>query len=81
MISVLIPAHNKAGEINKLQELSSLRGLVHRRKASSDGIREIVQESASRNRKLIVTLSNTLTGMSGNMKQGLAAATRCSGIH
>jgi glycosyltransferase involved in cell wall biosynthesis len=49
MISVVIPAHNEAGEIVKLlQEFSSFHGLelVVAEDASTDGTTEIVQEFA-----------------------------------
>jgi dolichyl-phosphate beta-glucosyltransferase len=78
MISVVIPAHNEAGEIVKLlQEFSSFHGLelVVAEDASTDGTTEIVQEFASRNRNVILTRSSTLTGKGGAIKRGLEAAT------
>jgi glycosyltransferase involved in cell wall biosynthesis len=78
MISVVIPAHNEAGEIGKLlQEFSSFNGLelVVAEDASTDGTPEIVREFASRNRNVILTCSRTLTGKGGAIKRGLAAAT------
>ena len=51
MISVVIPAHNEAGEIVKLlQEFRSFHGLelIVAEDASTDGTPEIVQEFASR---------------------------------
>jgi len=78
MISVVIPAHNEAGEIYKLlQEFSSFEGLqlVVAEDASTDGTPEIVQEFAARNRNVILTRSTTLTGKGGAIKRGLAAAT------
>jgi dolichyl-phosphate beta-glucosyltransferase len=78
MISVVIPAYNEAGEIHKLlQEFSSFDGLelVVAEDASTDGTLEIVQEFASRNRNVILTSSNTLTGKGSAIKRGLAAAT------
>jgi glycosyltransferase involved in cell wall biosynthesis len=65
MISVVIPAHNEAGELDKLlEEFSSFDGLelVVAEDASTDGTPEIVQEFASRNRNVILTRSSTLTG-------------------
>jgi glycosyltransferase involved in cell wall biosynthesis len=78
MISVVIPAHNEAGEIDKLlQEFSSFDGveLVVAEDASTDGTTEIVQEFASRNSNVILTRSSTLTGMGAAIKRGLASAT------
>ena len=78
MISVVIPAHNEAGEIDKLlQEFSSFDDLelVVAEDASTDGTPEIVQEFASRNRNVILTRSTTLTGKGSAIKRGLAAAT------
>jgi glycosyltransferase involved in cell wall biosynthesis len=78
MISVVIPAHNEAGEIDKLlQEFSSFRGLelVIAEDASTDGTPEIVQKFASRHRNVMLTRSSTLTGKGGAIKRGLAAAT------
>ena len=78
MISVVIPAHNEAGEIHKLlQEFSSFDGLelVVAEDASTDGTSEIVQEFAFRNRNVILTRSTTLTGKGAAIKRGLAAAT------
>jgi glycosyltransferase involved in cell wall biosynthesis len=78
MISVVIPAHNEAGEIDKLlQEFSFFHDieLIVAEDASTDGTLEIVQESASRNRNVILTCSGTLTGKGGAIKRGLAAAT------
>jgi glycosyltransferase involved in cell wall biosynthesis len=78
MISVVIPAHNEAGEIGKLlQEFSSLEGLelIIAEDASTDGTPEIVQEFASRNHNVTLTRSSTLTGKGSAIKRGLAAAT------
>ena len=78
MISVVIPAHNEAGELDKLlEEFSSFDGLelVVAEDASTDGTPEIVQEFASRNRNAILTRSSTLTGKGAAIKRGLAAAT------
>ena len=78
MISVVIPAHNEAGELDKLlEEFSSFDGLelVVAEDASTDGTPEIVQEFASRNRNVILTRSSTLTGKGAAIKRGLAAAT------
>ena len=78
MISVVIPAHNEAGEIVKLlQEFRSFHGLelIVAEDASTDGTPEIVQEFASGNRNVILTRSSTLTGKGGAIKRGLAAAT------
>jgi len=78
MISVVIPAHNEAGEIYKLlQEFSSFDGLqlIVAEDASTDGTPEIVQEFASRNRSVLLTRSTTLTGKGSAIKRGLAAAT------
>jgi glycosyltransferase involved in cell wall biosynthesis len=78
MISVVIPAHNEAGEIDKLlQEFSSFDGLelVVAEDASTDGTTEIVQEFAARNRNVILTRSSTLTGKGAAIKRGLASAT------
>jgi len=78
MISVVIPAHNEAGEIDKLlQEFSSFHGLelVVAEDASTDGTPEIVQEFASRNSNVILTRSSTLTGKGSAIKRGLEAAT------
>jgi dolichyl-phosphate beta-glucosyltransferase len=77
MISVVIPAHNEAGEIDKLlQEFSSFDGLelIVAEDASTDGTPGIVQEFASRNRNVMLTRSTTLTGKGGAIKRGLAAA-------
>jgi glycosyltransferase involved in cell wall biosynthesis len=62
MVSVVIPAHNEAGEIDKpLQEFSSFDGLelVVAEDASTDETPEIVQEFASRNRNVIFARSRT----------------------
>jgi dolichyl-phosphate beta-glucosyltransferase len=78
MISVVIPAHNEAGEIDKLlQEFSSFDGLelIIAEDASTDGTPEIVQEFASRNSSVILTRSSTLTGKGGAIKRGLVSAT------
>jgi dolichyl-phosphate beta-glucosyltransferase len=78
MISVVIPAHNEAGEIDKLlQEFSSFRSLevIVAEDASTDGTPKIVQEFASRNHNVILTSSSTLTGKGGAIKRGLTAAT------
>ena len=78
MISIVIPAHNEAGEIDKLlQEFSSFDGLelIIAEDASTDGTSEIVQEFASRNRNVTLIRSTTLTGKGGAIKRGLAAAT------
>ena len=78
MISVVIPAHNEAGEIEKLlQHISSFDGLelVVAEDASTDGTLEIVQEFAARNRNVILTRSSTLTGKGAAIKRGLAVAT------
>ena len=77
MISVVIPAHNEAGEIDKLlQEFNSFDGLelIVAEDASTDGTPGIVQEFASRNRNVMLTRSITLTGKGGAIKRGLAAA-------
>ena len=78
MISVVIPAHNEAGEIDKLlQEFSFFHDieLIVAEDASTDGTLEIVQEFAARNCNVILTCSGTLTGKGGAIKRGLAAAT------
>ena len=78
MISVVIPAHNEAGEIYKLlQEFSSFEGLqlVVAEDASTDGTPEIVQEFAARNRNVLLTRGSTLTGKGGAIKRGLETAT------
>jgi glycosyltransferase involved in cell wall biosynthesis len=78
MISVVIPAHNEAGELGKLlQEFNSFDGLelIVAVDASTDGTLEIVQEFAARNYNVILTHSSTLTGKGGAIKRGLAAAT------
>jgi glycosyltransferase involved in cell wall biosynthesis len=78
MISIVIPAHNEAGEIDKLlQEFSSFEGLelIIAEDASTDGTPEIVQEFASRNCNVTLIRSTPLTGKGGAIKRGLAAAT------
>ncbi len=77
MISVVIPAHNEAGEIGKLlQEFGSFSGLelIVAEDASTDGTQEIVQQFASRNPNVILSHSSTLSGKGCAIKRGLAAA-------
>jgi glycosyltransferase involved in cell wall biosynthesis len=78
MISVVIPAHDEAGELGKLlQEFNSFDGLelIVAEDASADGTPEIAREFAARNGNVILTRSSTLMGKGGAIKRGLAAAT------
>jgi glycosyltransferase involved in cell wall biosynthesis len=78
MISVVIPAHDEAGELGKLlQEFNSFDGLelIVAEDASADGTPEIAREFAARNGNVILTRSSTLMGKGGGIKRGLAAAT------
>jgi dolichyl-phosphate beta-glucosyltransferase len=78
MISVVIPTHNEADEIEGLlKAFGAFEGLqlIVAEDASTDGTQDIVREFASRNDNVALTSSRTLAGKGAAVKRGLALAT------
>jgi dolichyl-phosphate beta-glucosyltransferase len=77
MLSVVIPVHNEADHISGLLEAFSVftgLELIVAEDASTDGTQNIVQEFAARNKNVVLSSCDTLTGKGAAVKRGLKLA-------
>ncbi len=78
MISVVVPAHNEAGDIGELLELlCAFQGVevIVAEDASTDDTAAIVQTFTERTSNVKLTSSGVLTGKGAAIKRGLSLAT------
>jgi len=77
MLSVVIPVHNEAAHLSRLLEAFSVftgLELIVAEDASTDGTQNIVQEFAARNKNVVLSSCDTLTGKGAAVKRGLKLA-------